>query len=76
MLTTTDNPFDPLDDDQFEDWYAFDSSHGYNTLSYIARIAMCSDALPDEFNDREYERAIDEIVSFNLTGNYKKVVKN
>ncbi len=74
MLTTTDNPYDPLNDEEFDDWYAFDTQNGYNTLSYIARVATYSDALPEEMNDEEFERAIDEIVSFNLTGNYKKVV--
>lgn len=74
MLTTTDNPFDPLDDAQFENWLAFDMEKGYNTLSYIARVANYSDALPEEENEKAFERAIDEIVSFNLTGNYKKVV--
>jgi hypothetical protein len=74
MLTTEDNPYDPLDDAQFDKWYAFDTQNGYNTLSYIARVASYSDALPEEKNDEEFERAIDEIISFNLTGNYKKVV--
>ena len=75
MLTTEDNPYDPLDDAQFDDWYAFDTQNGYCTLSYIARVAGYSDALPDEKNDELFENAIDEIVKFNLTGNYQKIVR-
>lgn len=70
-LTTTDNPYNPLT--QFEQWYAFDEQSGYHTCSYLARIAATSDELTDEENHAELERAIDEIVSFNLTGNYKKI---
>lgn len=73
-LTTEDNPFDPFD--EFDDWYTYDTQMGYNSLSYVARIAMTSDVLPEEVNDAETERAINEICYFNLTGNYKKVVKD
>lgn len=72
-LTTEDNPFDPFD--EFDDWYAFDFQNGYHSLEYVARIAKTSNDLPDEDNLAEMERAIDEICYFNLTGNYKKVVK-
>lgn len=71
MLTTEDNPYNPLTD--FDDWYAYDTQHGYHTCSYLARIAMTSEDLTDEENDAEINRAIDEILAFNLTGNYKKV---
>lgn len=71
-LTTTDNPYDPKT--QFDQWYSFDVSKGYNSCAYLARIAKTSDGLSDSLNDSEIERAIDEIVHFNLTGNYKKVV--
>lgn len=71
MLTTEDNPFDPFT--EFDDWYAYDTQSGYNTCSYLARIAATSNELTEEENHTEIERAIDEILSFNLTGNYKKV---
>ena len=71
-LTTEDNPFDPIDD--FDRWYAFDTQHGYNTASYLARISSYTDFMTDEEKLEEDERAIDEILSYNLTGNYKKVV--
>lgn len=71
MLTTEDNPYDPFE--QFDDWYAYDTQSGYNTCSYLARIAATSDDLTEEENHAEIVRAIDEILSYNLTGNYKKV---
>ena len=72
MLTTKDNPYDPYS--KFDEWYAFDTQMGYNTCSYLARIARTSEGLSDADNDAEIERAIDEILVLNLTGNYKKNV--
>ena len=71
MLTTEDNPFNPFTD--FDNWYAFDVSNGYNTCGYLARIAKSSDELSDLEERIEINNAIDEILSFNLTGNYIKV---
>lgn len=73
MLTTEDNPYDPFT--QFEEWYAFDIQKGYNTCAYIARIAFTSDELSETDNDQALDSAIDEIMEFNLTGNYKIVTK-
>ena len=74
MLTTSDNPYDPFT--QFDEWYAFDVQKGYNTCAYLARIANTSDELSDTDNDLELDSAIDEILKFNLTGNYIVVTKN
>lgn len=65
-LTTTDNPFDPSED--FDRWFQYDEEHGYHSCSYLARIARTSDNFSDHDNDLALERAIDEIVRFNLTG--------
>lgn len=73
-LTTEDNPFDPFD--EFDQWNAFDQGKGYNTCSYLARIAKSSDELSEEEQLTAIEQAIDEIVELNLTGNYKKVEKD
>ena len=73
-LTTEDNPFDPID--QFSSWNIWDVDNGYNTMSYLCRIARTSPEMTQEEFDTEVERAIDEILSFNFTGNYKKVIKN
>lgn len=72
-LTTFDNPFDPID--QFNDWWRFDTDHGYNTCQYLARIAKPTDQFSDKENEIEIERAIDEIVRLDPFGIYKKVVK-
>lgn len=70
-LTTFDNPFDPFD--QFDEWFRFDSDNGYNSCGYLDRIAATSDQLTDEENDREIERAIDEIIKYDFMNIYKKV---
>lgn len=74
MLTTEDNPYDPFT--QFDEWYAFDVQKGYNTCAYLARIAFTSDELSDTDYDIALDHAIDEILFYNLTGNYKTVTKN
>ena len=74
MLTTIDNPFDPFDD--FDKWFAFDEAHGYHSCSYLANIMKTSNAFSVEDQMKEKERAIDEIVKFNLNGLYKKVTRN
>ena len=73
FLTTEDNPYDPCD--EFDDWYGYDVYQGYNTCSYVARIARTSDELSDAEYNQAVEAAIDEILELNLTGNYKKIIK-
>ena len=73
-LTTKDNPFDPFDD--FDRWYAFDVAHGYDSCAYLARIARTSDKFSDEDQEREIQRAIDEIVQLNINGMYTKVARS
>lgn len=43
MLTTIDNPFDPIE--QFTSWFMFDNEKGYNSCSYLSRIARTSHEL-------------------------------
>lgn len=74
MLTTFDNPYDPRD--QFNSWYLYDVEKGYNTCSYLGRIARTSDQLSDEENIIEIERAIDEIIKYDFTNVYKKLKYN
>ena len=71
MLTTTDNPFNPFT--EWDDWYNFDASHGYDTPSYLARVLFTSHELSDADQDVAIEWAIDEIVEMNVLGIYKKV---
>jgi hypothetical protein len=73
MLTTRDNPYNPFTN--FDEWYVWDISHGYNTSAYLARIAKDSPELSAAQSQRAVNDAIDEIISYNLTGNYLKVSK-
>lgn len=74
MLTTFDNPYDPFE--QFTSWFLFDVEKGYNTCSYLARIAQLSDELSQKEVDQEIERAIDEIIQHDFMNIYKKVKRN
>lgn len=71
-LSTIDNPFNPIDD--YDKWFAYDVSHGYNTSNWLGNLAKTSDLLSNEDNMKEIEDAIDEIV--NVDPNfYIKVTK-
>ena len=71
MLSTSDNPFNPHT--QFKEWFAFDEGKGYHTSEYLARV------MEDVTDADDFERilatniAIEEILRYNLTGNYIKV---
>ena len=70
-ITTIDNPFDPFTN--FDDWFRFDTDKGYNSCAYLGRIARTSDSFSEEENNREVERAIDEIIKYDFLGIYRKV---
>ena len=74
MLTTIDNPFNPFE--QFTSWFLFDVEKGYNSCSRVARIAKLSDDLSEDETNREIERAIDEIIKYDILDIFKKVTKN
>jgi len=69
MLTTIDNPWNPFT--HWAEWYAYDTSMGYNTVNFFARIAQFSFDLSDADQDRVLNEAIDEIVRENVRGIYK-----
>lgn len=71
MLTTIDNPFNPLTD--WDDWYNYDESKGYCTSGYLARIVKTSNELSENDQDEAISDAIDEIIELNPDGFYKKV---
>jgi len=73
MLTTIDNPFDPFE--QFTSWFLFDVEKGYNSCSRLARFANISDEMTDKEVNEEIERAIDEIIKYDILNVYKKVAK-
>lgn len=70
-LTTFDNPYHPID--QFTSWLLFDEGKGYHTCSYLGRIAHTSKQLSDEENNKEIEKAIDEIIKNDPFNIYKKI---
>lgn len=71
MLTTVDNPYSPFT--QFDEWLQFDQSSGYYTTEYLARLTLSSGDLSDADQSIAIEQAIDEIVSENVNGMYRKV---
>lgn len=86
MLTTLDNPWNPFT--QYDEWDAWDRTNGwhfepdgsmhlgYYTSAYLARVASTSPDLSPAQYTRAINEAIDEIVKFNLTGNYIKVTED
>ena len=77
MLTTVDNPFDPSTN--YDSWLNCDldlsrKQNRKDCCSLLARIARTSDQFTDEENAIEIERAIDEIIMYDVLNIYKKVV--
>lgn len=66
-LTTDDNPFNPFT--QWDEWYFYDLSQGYNTCERLARIAKPGFVLPYEANESEIELAVEQLV---FTGGISK----
>lgn len=73
MLTTFDNPYDPFE--EFTLWDLYDRDKCYNTCSYLARITNITEDMSQKEEIEEIERAIDEIITLNPLGIYKKVCK-
>lgn len=73
MLTTIDNPYSPFD--EWPEWFAFDTAHGYNTPGFLARVAVVSYEMSEADQNDAIEQAIDEICRENVRGIYKKVTQ-
>lgn len=71
MLTTVDNPYSPFS--EYDEWYEYDATMGYNTPAFLARIAITSDELSDADQELAIQTAIEEIVKENTLGIYKRV---
>jgi hypothetical protein len=69
MLTTVDNPYDPFT--EYDDWFQFDRSSGYNTPGFLARVTVGSHDLSDADQLVAIETAIQEIVKQNVLGIYR-----
>ncbi len=74
MLTTVDNPFNPFT--RFDEWLEYDISMGYNTASFLARIAKNSNDLSQPDQALAIQDAIEEIVQENVSGMWRKVSRN
>jgi hypothetical protein len=73
MLTTSDNPWNPFSN--YDEWYTWDTTHGYNTSSFLARITKTSVDLSDADYERAIEDAIEDAVTQNVTGVFVKAVR-
>jgi hypothetical protein len=73
-LTTTDNPFSPIDD--YDNWSKFDHDHGYNTDELVARVVGPIDFdLPEVIVNEAFDDAIKWLFEWNPTGNYSIVTE-
>lgn len=72
-LTTKDNPFDPFT--QEDEWFLWDTFHGYNTNSYIARLTKFDQESTEEEERKDIKRAIDLIMANDFLNIYKVVSK-
>lgn len=68
ILSTPDNPYNPFE--QFDEWYAYDESHGYHTSSYVARLAFFGESLSDDENQLAVNDAVRKIYQANPKGLY------
>lgn len=73
MLTTVDNPYNPFT--EYDKWFAFDESKGYNSCDLLGRVATISDSLSDEDQMIEINRAIQTIVRINPSGMHRAVTR-
>lgn len=71
MLTTIDNPFNPFID--YKSWLSFDKEKGYDSAERLMRIAEITEEMTDVEENKEIERAIDEIIKYDILNIYQKV---
>ena len=71
MLSTADNPFSPFED--FENWFAFDTSKGHYSSAFLGRVVVTSEELSEADQHQAIEQAIDEILENDVTGLFIRV---
>ena len=71
MLSTVDNPFNPFED--FDSWRMFDMEKGYYSCERLARCVNLAEDRTQLEENKEIERAIDEIIKYDFTDTYCKV---
>lgn len=74
MVTTVDNPYDPFT--QYDEWFEYDEAAGYHTCSLLARVANTSDEMSEADQDAAMDAAVNEVVTENTLGIFRKVTKN
>ena len=73
MLSTIDNPFNPFED--YSSWLMFDKEKGYDSAERLMRIAKLTDDMTQKEENEEIERAIDEIIKYDILNVYIKISK-
>lgn len=73
MLTTVDNPWNPFTN--YDEWYAYDHSAGYDTPSLLARIANVSLDVSDPDFELSIDQAMQEVATENVSGMHRLVSK-
>lgn len=73
MLTTIDNPYNPFDD--FDKWYTYDVSKGYDSCGLLARLSQTSAELPEEKQCKDIEAGIDRFLAIDPVGVYQKAIR-
>jgi hypothetical protein len=68
LLSTKDNPYNPHT--EWDEWLSWDTDHGYHTLSLLGRVVRSSDELSEYWQQRAIEDAMNEIVSYNVSGQH------
>ena len=71
MLSTIDNPWNPFHN--FDEWLEFDTTHNYNSLNYVARIANTDSDMNDDIYAEAVNKAIDDILKYNPLPIYIRV---
>ena len=72
-LTTIDNPFDPVDEQ--DSWMLYDKLNGYDCNETLARFARTSDEISDSENQNEIRSAIARIIAPDPCNIYKMIAK-
>ena len=64
LLTTEDNPYNPFT--EWDAWYNFDITKGYDTCGLLARVVNAD----DDLDDNAALDAMRQIVHYNFSGKH------
>lgn len=71
-ITTFDNPFSPFT--QFDEWYQYDTTNGYDTLGLLSRMSLSSPNLSIDDQNRIIESAMLDLIKM-FPKTYRLVVE-